>query len=106
MAWTTKSSDNSNPLYYTERVYSMLDMIFKMQEEVKMYSFRFESSGVQQEYSLVDSVKYHSVRKRRGLCCHLHQMSTEQDMPLQEDWRFSRLLTHIIARQLVQKAQV
>jgi hypothetical protein len=30
--------------------------------------------------------------KKMELCCNLHEMNTEQDMPLQEDWRFSRFL--------------
>jgi hypothetical protein len=39
-----------------------------------------------------------------GLYCHLHQLSTEQDMPLHEVWKFSRFLTHRIWRWLVWKA--
>jgi hypothetical protein len=31
-----------------------------------------------------------------GLYCHLHQLSREQDMPLQEVWKFSGFLTHKI----------
>jgi hypothetical protein len=31
--------------------------------------------------------------------------STEQDTPIQEDWRFSKFLTHTISRELVYMAQ-
>jgi hypothetical protein len=67
-------------------------------------SFRLESLGAQQEYVVVDSVKYQSVRS--GLCCNIHHMSAEQYMPLQEDWTFTRFLTLRTSGQLVQKAQV
>jgi hypothetical protein len=84
----------------------MCDTIVKMQLEVKVYSFKLESSGVQQEDIVLDRVKYHSVRRWRGLCRHLHQMSMNKGMPLQEDWRFSRFLAPRTSGQLLQKAQV
>jgi hypothetical protein len=55
----------------------MCDVTVTLQKEVKVYSFRLESPDAQREYTVVDSVKYHSVRRWRGLCCHLHQMSRE-----------------------------
>jgi hypothetical protein len=36
-----------DPLYYTERVYSICHMLVTMQKVVKVYSFRLESSDVQ-----------------------------------------------------------
>jgi hypothetical protein len=44
-------------------------------------------------------------KKKYGAVLPPSPKSTEEDMPLQEDWMFSRFLTHAISRELVQKAQ-
>jgi hypothetical protein len=36
-------------MYYTEHVQSICDMIIKIQKVVKVYLFRLEKSGVQEE---------------------------------------------------------
>jgi hypothetical protein len=50
----------------------MCDLSVKMQKEVKVYSFRLESSRVQQESVVAGRVK-----------CHTARRSTEEDMRLQ-----------------------
>jgi hypothetical protein len=68
-----------------------------MQKMVQVYSFRLESSGVQQESTVVGREKYYTLRRRTGLCCLLHQISIEQDKPLKEDGRFSGFLKSGVA---------
>jgi hypothetical protein len=74
-------------------------MILKMQKMV--YVVTLESSSVQQEATVVGRVKYYtssSTLVRIGLCCLLHHMSTEHDMPLQEDGRLSGFLKRAVAK--------
>jgi hypothetical protein len=72
-------------------------MIVKMQKVLTVYSFRLGSSGVQQESVVGGRVKCHTVRSMLAVSPPSPK-STEQDMPLQEDWRFSRLLTCRISK--------
>jgi hypothetical protein len=51
-------------------------MTVKTQKVVKLPSFRLEIPGVQLKGIVIGRVKI--------VCCHLHQMSTEQGMPPQE----------------------
>jgi hypothetical protein len=73
-------------------------MIVKTQKVIKVSSLRLNISGVQRKGIVVGKMKI--------ICCQLHQMSTEQDMPPQEAWNFSGFSTRKISGEAVQQANV
>jgi hypothetical protein len=101
---TTRAQITGTLCIIQNMLHVMCHMIAMMQKVVKVYSVRLESSSVQQATSIVVGwVKYHTVTSI-GAVLPPSPRSTELDMPLQEDWRFSKFLTYRISRQLVQKA--